>query len=57
MDEETRNLIKYGQRKRPRYAKRDDGGLSWPVLIALLVAMAILTGMANSCLGVQYVSW
>lgn len=57
MDEETRNLIKYGQRKRPGYVKQEDGGLSWWALIAIFVLLALIRGCINSVCDIPMVSW
>ncbi len=57
MDEETRNLIKYGQRKRPSYVKRNDGGLSWCALIAIFVLLCLIRGCMNAVYDIPMVSW
>ena len=57
MDEETRNLIKYGQRKRPGYVKQDDGELSWGALIAIFVLLCIIRGCVNAVCDIPMVSW
>lgn len=57
MDEETRNLIKYGQRKRPCYVKQDDGGLSWWALIAIFVLLCLIRGCINAVYDIPMVSW
>lgn len=57
MDEETRNLIKYGQRKRPGYVKQEDCGLSWLALIAIFVLLCLVRGCINSVFDIPMVSW
>lgn len=57
MDEETRNLIKYGQRKRPTSVKREGTGLSWWTLIAIFVLLCIIRGCINSVFDIPMVSW
>lgn len=57
MDEETRNLIKYGQRKRPANAKKEGEGLSWGALIAIFVIMCLIRGCMNSVYDIPMVSW
>ena len=59
MDEETRNLIKYGQRKRPSYVKQELGEAWWvtPAVVVILLLLCAVRGCMNAVWDIPMVSW